>query len=200
MASTDFITLAHEDAGRIIWNGCFNPTEKDDKSLQYNVKMAFPKDGPAFKTLAALAAQVKKEAFGDKPTGVESPFQNGDAKCEEDPEKFGHLKGMVLVNFKTKFAPKVYGPDCKEITAFNQKDFYSGCWAVLHLNAFSWTYGNMKKGISFGFDAIQKIRDDERLGGTGGIQTAEQAGFSAAASDRPENYAPDQRENADDWL
>ena len=49
------------------------------------------------------------------------------------------------------------------------------------------------------YDAIQKIKDDERIGGGGGVQTAEQAGFSAAASEDPSNYENVASE-ANDWL
>lgn len=201
MASTDFITLEHADAGRVAWNACFIPNEKDDGGVQYSAKMIFPKNSPGLAKLKALASQVKNEAFGADAKGLESPFADGNEKYNEDPEKFAAYKDTVVVSFKSKYAPSVFGPDAKPISAMTQKDFYSGCWAVAHVNAYSWTFGKMKKGISFGFDAIQKIRDDERLGGTGGIQTAEQAGFSAAASDSPENYQQQSGSSgADDWL
>lgn len=200
MASTDFITLEHSEAGRVAWNACFTPNEKDDGGVQYSAKMIFPKNSPGLAKLKALASQVKNEAFGAEAKGIESPFSDGNEKYNEDPEKFAAYRDTVIVSFKSKYAPTVFGPDAKQITAMTQKDFYSGCWAVAHVNAYSWTFGKMKKGISFGFDAIQKIRDDERLGGTGGIQTAEQAGFSAAASDSPENYQQSGPSSADDWL
>jgi len=203
MASTDFITLNQEEAGRIAWNACFTPNEKDDGMMQYSVKMLFPKGGAAFKKLAAMAGTVKNEAFGADAKGLDSPFSDGDLKFAEDNEKYAAYKGMIVVSFKSKYAPTVFGPDAKQISAMTQKELYSGCWAVVHCNAYSWTFGKMKKGISFGFDAIQKVRDDDRIGGMGGIQTAEQAGFTSAASDSPENYeaqASGGTSEADSWL
>ena len=199
MASTDFITLAQDECGRIAWNACFKPNEKDDGSLQYSVKMLFPKGGKAIKRLMALAAACKNEAFGDKAGTLESPFADGNEKYEADPEKYAAWKDMVIVSFKSKYPPSVFDAQAKAITAMTQKDLYSGCWAVVHANAYSWTFGKMKKGISLGFDAIQKIKDDERIGGGGGVQTAEQAGFSAAASEDPSNYENVASE-ANDWL
>lgn len=207
MSSTDFITLEHADAGRVAWNACFTPNEKDDGGLQFNVRMLFPKNSPALPRLKALAQQAKVAAYGENPSfKIESPFKDGNEKYNEDPEKFAAYKDMVVVSFNSKYQPTVFGADAKQINALNQKDFYSGCWAVMHCNAYDWTYKNkqgqiMKRGISFGFDAVQKIRDDERLGGTGGgVQSAEQAGFSAAASDSPENYQQPAASGADDWL
>ena len=42
-------------------------------------------------------------------------------------------------------------------------------WAVI--NAFAWENDKGGKGVSFGFAAIQKLRDGEPLGGSGGIKT-----------------------------
>lgn len=200
MASTDFITLAQDEAGRIAWNACFIPNEKDDGSLQYSVKMLFPKGGKAIKRIMALAAACKKEAFGDNAGTLESPFSDGNEKFDADPEKYAAWKDMVTVSFKSKYPPAVFDASAKPVTAMTQKEVYSGCWAVVHCNAYSWTFGKMKKGVSLGFDAIQKIKDDDRLGGSAGVQTAEQAGFSAAASEDPNNYEQDASSAASDWL
>lgn len=44
------------------------------------------------------------------------------------------------------------------------KELYSGCWARVDLNFFAYnTDGN--RGIGAGLNNIQKVADDERLGG-----------------------------------
>lgn len=204
MASTDFYTTSHDEAGRVAWNGCFTPNKKDDGTDQYNLKLLFPKTAPVVAKLKAMASQCKVEAFGANPGGkIESPFQDGDLKYQENPEKFAAYKGMVVVSFKTKFAPRVFGADLCEINATNQHVFTPGCYVSVHCNAFSWTFGNMKKGVSMGFDAVQKLRDagpnEPVINAGGGIQTAEQAGFTPAAANDPANYAPPATGGDEPW-
>lgn len=44
----------------------------------------------------------------------------------------------------------------------NQTDVYSGCWGHVAISIYA--YNNQSKGIGFGLNGVQKVKDDEPLG------------------------------------
>lgn len=204
MANTDFITLGHEEAGRASFPHIFKAQEKDDGGESYTVSLLFDKDSPALPKLKKLASAAKQAEYGDNVPGkLVSPFRDGDEKYEDDPEKYHMYQGKTYVTFSSQYKPKVYDLDTSEIMAVNMDSFYPGCHAVVHCNAYTWVYKHpqsgkiMKRGIGFGFDAIQKVKDDERFGGGGGVSSAEDAGFTSAGSGDASNY--ESSDDGDDW-
>lgn len=201
MASTDFITLDHDngEAGRASWPHLFKPNDND----KYTIDLLFDNDSPALARLKKLASEAKTEEYGDNPPKkLVSPFKSGDEKFDDDPEKYHMYEGKTAVSFSSQYAPKVYDADASEMTVMNKDAFYPGCHAVVHCNAYTWTYKNdhgktMKQGVSFGFDAVQKIKDDDRFGGGGGVRSAEDAGFKPAGSGDAGNY--EDPGDGDDW-
>lgn len=109
---------------------------------------------------AALAHGAAKGTFGT--TGVPKAWKNtlrdGDAEGET-PEMEGHL--FMNVSSKSK-------PGCVDLSVqpiLDQSEVYSGMWARVAIGAFAYNQkGN--KGVSFGLNHVQKIRDDERLDGS----------------------------------
>lgn len=201
MATTDYYSLSHDEAGRVAWNGCFKPSKNDRGDDVYNVKLLFSKTSPAVAKIKAMAAKCKLDSFGANPSfKVENPLHDGDVKYAEDPEKYAAYKGMVEINITTYNKPGVFAPDTSEINATNQHLFPNGCWAVARFKAQSYEYRKdgkgpvLKRGVSFRLAAVQVIRDagpnEPVISSGGGIQTAEQAGFTPAAANDPANYAP----------
>ena len=54
-----------------------------------------------------------------------------------------------------------------------EEEIYSGCYGKAVLNAFCWTNAQNGDGVSFGIQFFQKIKDGERLGGSGGVDAAQ---------------------------
>ena len=42
---------------------------------------------------------------------------------------------------------------------------FAGCWCRFHLTAFAWDHPVGGKGVSFSLNAVQLVRQDERLDG-----------------------------------
>jgi hypothetical protein len=186
--STKFNTLTHNEMGRVSFPAVFRAEAVEGGEPKFSVTLLFPKKSPAIAKLMAQYNEVVANAYaGNPPANLTKPFKDGDVKAAQDP-KYSMYAGCYAVTFSSKFQPKVFGMDAKEITVMNQAEFYPGCWAVVHFNAYSWEFKSVKKGISFGFDAVQKVKDDESFGG-GGVRSAEEAGFVAAASSDPSAYA-----------
>lgn len=125
------------------------------------------------KTLSALR-RAQKAALengksstfkGSIPKNWSNTLRDGDEEMdtEESPEYAGHYflnvsaqeaRPPVLVNRRRE---KVTGTEAAEL-------FYSGAYVRASLNAFPFNVSG-NKGVSFGINAVQFVRDGEALGG-----------------------------------
>lgn len=140
---------------------------KDDGSPDeptYSVMMIIPKTDTATLTAirnaqkAALAAGVANGKFpGGAPKAWKNTLRDGDLEGET-PE----LEGAFFMNVSSKSKPGVVDKRVQPI--LDETEVYSGMWARVDIGAFPYN-SNGSKGVSFGLNHIQKIRDDERLDG-----------------------------------
>lgn len=130
------------------------------KEAKFSVVMLFQKDDPILKELKAAAQAAAKEKWGDKiPPGLKSPFRSGAEKSHLD----GFGPDVVFITATTKQKPGLVDQRLQPIE--NSQEFYSGCYARATVNAFAYdTAGN--KGVSFGLQNLQKVRDGAPFGRT----------------------------------
>lgn len=136
-----------------------------DDEPKYSVVLMIPKGDK--KTMRALRAAEKAAAeagaakFGGKvPKNLASVIHDGDeeADLETNPEYEGHY--YMSVSSKTR--PGLFDKDVDPIT--DSEEIYSGCYCRASINAFAYnSHGN--KGVSFGLNHLQKIKDGDFLGG-----------------------------------
>lgn len=116
------------------------------------------------------------EAWGDKGLEkakaglIKSPFLAGDGK-EARSKKTGDLHpGMgpdvFFIRPTTTIEPVVRYKSAN-IPATEQ-EVYSGCYGFAVLQAFAWNNDESGDGVSFGVNYFQKLRDGDRLAGSGG--------------------------------
>lgn len=107
---------------------------------------------------AALAQGVASGKFpGGAPKAWKNTLRDGDVEGET-PE----LEGAYFMNVQSKSKPGVVDRRVQPI--LDETEVYSGMWARVDLNAFAYSV-NGNKGVSFGLNHVQKIRDDDRLDG-----------------------------------
>lgn len=109
---------------------------------------------------AARAACVKKwgEDQTKWPEKIKSPFRDQKEKAKSGKLPEGHSEGAIFMTFKSKERPKVVDQNVQEIIESSQ--FYAGCWARASVSAFAYDQkGN--KGISFGLNHLQFMRDGD---------------------------------------
>jgi len=164
--------------GRFAFTGdLFKPREQESGKLQYGCTILFPKTTD-IGVLKKVAAEAAKEKWGDKAVellksgAIRSPFLDGDSKDglnKKSGERLAGFEGCTFIRPKSgeKYPPVVVGPRKERIDDANA--FYSGVWGYAIVNAYAWEHPKNGKGISFSISAVQKARDDERLGGGGGI-------------------------------
>jgi hypothetical protein len=125
-----------------------------------------PKDHPQIDAIkAAIAAAKEKDAAKIGKSGIKSPLLDGDAKNDDGSFRYkgDECRGQYLlrcVNYNRR--PKVVDQTLKDI--LDPEQFYSGCYANVSISFFGYA-GAANKGISPGLDAVQKVRDGERLSG-----------------------------------
>lgn len=183
----------------------FSNLSTPDKKGYRNITMLFKKDADIGELKKAIM-DVSSEAFGPK-FRPESPIKDGDAKLSQKTgQPYAGCGGMVMLKANTKDPVNVLdATKGKKNGAFPRVPeaeadvaLYEGCWCIAVVVAGSYdfrdeTSGMQKKGVKFFLRHILKMKDDERLGGGGGI-SADDAFADVevlAGSEDPSNYADD---------
>jgi hypothetical protein len=169
--------------GRLVWQCLFQPGKamEEGKKPQYQATLVFDKAAqatPEFAALKAAASAAAKETFGDKlqndhfRQNLKTPFLSCDthksAKTETGEFRPGHMAGGVFIRFNSPTKPGIVDRNVQPI--LDSSEVYSGCFGRVSCNAFG--YGNKpqhvgNKGVSFGLNHFQKVKDGEAIGGRG---------------------------------
>lgn len=132
---------------------------------KYSLCVLVPKKDT--KTLKKIQAAMKSAAEegistkfnGKKPSNLHMPLRDGDEeRADEAPE----YKGMYFFNCKSDRKPGIVDKDCNEI--MDPDEVYSGCWGRVSVNFYPYSVSG-NKGVAVGLNNVQKLKDDQRLGG-----------------------------------
>ena len=129
---------------------------------KYSIRAAFPPTAKldALKKEAEIAA---KEKWGDKiPKTLRSPFRLNE---ELESPIVGLGDDWIIMSFSANEdrRPGIVDAKLQDIIANDESEVYSGAWFRAQVRAFAYdTAGN--KGVSFGLQNVQKLRDDDPLG------------------------------------
>lgn len=163
---------------------------------KYSVTCILPKSDVQTKALldAAIAAAeqlgVANKWNGVKPPIVPNPVWDGDG-VKQDGTPFGpECKGCWV--FSASARPDMFSPANNIVGADGQpimmaSDLYSGMYGRVQIGAFPYA-SNGKKGIGFGLNNVQKLRDGDPLG----TSNASAASVFGAAAPVPVPQAPAQ--------
>lgn len=152
------------------------PVAQDSDVLKYSCKLLLPPDYDLAPILTVIKAAMMAD-WGElkKIEGDGNPIHT----FPEDDD----LAGWRWINTKSSMQPTVVGPDRKPIT--DPKVIYSGCWVRAFLGAYAWPKkgkkGFGKFGVSLGLNAIQFLKDGERLDGRANAKDV----FDAIGGDAP---------------
>jgi hypothetical protein len=127
-----------------------------------------PKSHPQVEAIKeAINAAKARDVAKIGKTGIKSPLLDGDAKTDDGEFRYkgNECRGHYLlrcVNYNRR--PAVVDQRVQPI--LDPEQLYSGCFANLRVSFYGYA-GAANKGISPGLDAIQKVKDGERLAGAG---------------------------------
>jgi hypothetical protein len=127
---------------------------------KFSIRAAFP---PAAKldALKKEAEAAAKEKWGDKiPKTLRSPFRTNE---ELENPIVGIGDDWVIMTFSANEDRRPGIVDAKLQDIIDDADVYSGAWYRAQVRAFAYeNAGN--KGVSFGLQNVQKLRDDDPIG------------------------------------
>jgi hypothetical protein len=141
----------------------------DNGKRSWGLTALVPKNSPQVAAIkAAIEAAKVKDAAKVGKTNVKSPLLDGDAKGD-DGESFKHKgaenRGHYLLrasNYNRR--PAVVDQTVQPILDPDQ--LYSGCYGNVRISFYGYS-SSTNKGISPGLEAVQKVKDGERLAGGG---------------------------------
>jgi len=138
------------------------PTSKGGDKVAYQAALLLPPDYDMTPLVECVkAAMVAKWGKLIKLVGKNNPLRKCD-DLDEDNRATGYDAGWRYLNAKSNYQPSVL--DQKKQEVLDAKKIYPGMWCRFHLNAYAWdNVGG--KGVSFSLNAVQIVRDDERLDG-----------------------------------
>ena len=131
------------------------------------------KDDPQVAAIReAINAAKAKDAGKVGKGSVRSPLLDGDAKDDDGNFKYkgDEHRGCYFlrcVNYNRR--PAVVDRNVQPI--MDPDEIYSGCYANVRLSFYGYNSGT-NKGLSPGLDAVQKVKDGERLS-AGGVKAEE---------------------------
>lgn len=164
---------------RVSYAHVFSPQKNDlNGEMEYSIVAIFPK-GTDLAPMKAAAQAVLTEKFGADqakwPTNLRNPFRKCSERWKNENGKqivpAGYEDGeAIFVSMKSKAKngkPAVVDASVEPI--IEPSAFYSGCFALASANPYYYDQkGN--RGISFGLNNVQKVRDGEPLGGRASAQ------------------------------
>lgn len=159
---------------RLSYVNVFDPKENQQGVKKYSVTCLLPKsDVDGYKSLmAAINAEIAAEKDG-KLKGViqpKLPIHDGDGASPTGQAYGEECKGhwVFTASAGENYPPQIMDQRVQPI--MDRSLVYSGCWAHVALSIYA--YNNQSKGIGFGLNGVQKVRDDEALGYTFDAQSA----------------------------
>lgn len=137
-------------------------TGQDEK---YSICLLIPKkDKETIKKIqaavdAAIKQGISEKWGGKKPSNLKLPLRDGDDERAEEAEEY---TGMCFLNANSNEKPGIIDIYKNEI--LDPAEVYSGCWGRASINFYPFN-SNGNKGVGVGLNNIQKLGDDEHLGG-----------------------------------
>src|SRR3546814_3503483 len=136
----------------------FTPQPDDKGTLYYTCSfLIYPDCDIAL--LKNDGAASLKEKFGDKVTGVKTPFLSAWEKGHESvvPE------GTVLIRTKSKQKPGLLNAQGQNVD--DESETYPGRWCFVTLSPYAWVNDKGGKGLGFGLRNLQLLEHDDPPGG-----------------------------------
>ena len=170
---------------RVSFPAIFSPKLNDlNGKMEYSVVALFTKGADLTELKAAAQAAVVDKWGSDPakwPNPLKSPFRD-QAEGGRADKYSGYEAGATFVTFKSQNRPGIVDVNVKAV--IDPGKIYAGVWAIVHTNAYAYeNKGN--RGVAFGLEHIQIVRDDEPLDGRTKVDSAFKAiagtGTGAAA-------------------
>jgi Protein of unknown function (DUF2815) len=127
---------------------------------KFSIRAAFPPTAD-LSPLKKEAEAVAKEKWNDKiPKTLRNPFRRND---ELENPVVGIGDDWTIMSFSANEDRRPGIVDAKLQDIIDDSDVYSGAWYRAQVRAFAYDQAG-NKGVSFGLQNVQKLRDDDPIG------------------------------------
>lgn len=169
--------------GRVSFPALIEPQGMEGAEKKFGLTLIFP-PGADLKPLVELAqaAALAKWPTGKLPSGFKKPIRD-----VREKDIYGELPdGSKFVVFRSRQRPGVVRPDRSLIPVEAlETELFAGCWARVQCHAYAYDKGG-GRGVAFGLEAVQKIRDDTPFSGRVNAEAAFDAVEEGMAGDAAE--------------
>lgn len=145
----------------------------DNGKRSWSLTALIPKTHPQVEAIkAAISTAKEKDVAKLGKTGIKSPLLDGDAKEDDGFFKYkgDECRGHYLLRC-TNYNRRPAVVDASVQPILDPEAVYSGCYGNVRVSFYGYASAT-SKGISPGLDAVQKVRDGDRLG-SGGVNPNE---------------------------
>ena len=148
---------------RLSYANLFEPRENKSGDLRYGTALIIPHDHPQVKELKASIDEAGEEKFGKKWASMlkkSNPLHDADEDGKSDDD--ANYEGCYYINTSSKRKPQVVDRQVQPI--LDESEIWSGCYANVSIAIFAFEVPE-NKGVSFGLNNLQKVKEGARLGG-----------------------------------
>lgn len=166
MASSDTKVITGEV--RLSYANLFTPRQNEKGKDVWSVCLLIPKTDKTTRSALKAAAEraledgitSRKLKAGTSLKNAWGTLKDGDDRddLDERPEYAGHY----YMNVSAYRQPGIV--DRQRNPILDSSEVYSGCFARVSINAYAYNV-NTNKGVTFGLNHVQKLRDGDFLGG-----------------------------------
>lgn len=158
---------------RVAFPHVFEAKQRNNQGkAKFSVAMLFDpvaiKQDPQQQKLLDAMKQAVTDACMEKwnkiPGKFKKPFKKGDEQISgKTDEVYDGFTGMVVVYSNSDTKPGLVDQGMNAI--IEPGEFYGGVYAQATVSVFAWDHPTGGKGVSFGLQNIQKVRDGDSFGG-----------------------------------
>ena len=164
MANTNVVTKTPVRLSYVHLN---EPRKNDNGEEKYGAVLLIPKtDTATVKQINDAIAAARVAGVGAGLRGAAnflSPLRDGDGQRPRGGDYGPECKGCWVLSTSSKRQPKVVDRRVQPI--LDPDEIYSGMWAIVDINFACFSVPS-NSGITCYLNNVQKIRDDEALGGS----------------------------------
>jgi len=149
---------------RAAFCGLFRPSaprDNPDGKKKYSVRAVFAPDTDISALKAAAKAAVADKWGSNPPKTLRSPFRTNEELDNPIP---GVADDAVVMTFSANEDRRPGLVDAQLNDIIDDSEVYAGAWFRAQVRAYAYEQAG-NRGVAFGLENVQKLRDDDPLGG-----------------------------------